>query len=82
MMNLLAFSKTIKEKKNIPGAGFDSLNTFYTTFLNTEGHKFDSNFDVTSDVSVKAANYYLDGIKEGYFRIAGTDKYLSGPFSK
>lgn len=73
--------KTIKEKKNIPGAGFDSLSNFYATFLNTNGYKFDSNFDVTSDVSVNAVNYYLDGIKEGYFRIAGTDKYLSGPFA-
>lgn len=74
-------SKTIKEKKGIPGAGFDSLNTFYTTFLNNEGQSFDSNFDVTGETSVKATNYYLDGIKEGYFRIAGTDKYLSGPFA-
>lgn len=74
-------SKIIKEKKGIPGAGFDSLNTFYTTFLNNEGQSFDSNFDVTGETSVKATNYYLDGIKEGYFRIAGTDKYLSGPFA-
>lgn len=74
-------SKKIKEKKNIPGAGFDSLNTYYTTFLKNEGQTFDSKFDVTSEASVKAVNYYLDGVKEGYFRIAGTDKYLSGPFA-
>ncbi|MGG7098525.1 ABC transporter substrate-binding protein [Clostridium sardiniense] len=74
-------SKTIKEKKGIPGAGFDSLNTYYTTFLKNEGQTFDPNFDVTSETSVKAADYYLKGIKEGYFRIAGTDKYLSGPFA-
>lgn len=73
--------KKIKEKKNIPGAGFDSLNTYYTTFLKNEGQTFDSKFDVTSETSVKAVNYYLDGVKEGYFRIAGTDRYLSGPFS-
>ena len=74
-------AKTIKEKKGIVGAGFDSLNTFYTTFLKNEGVTFDSNIDVTGKESTKAANYYLDGIKEGYFRIAGTDMYLSGPFS-
>ena len=73
-------SKKIKEKKNIPGAGFDSLNTYYTTFLKNEGQTFDPKFDVTGETSVKAVNYYLDGVKEGYFRIAGTDKYLSGPF--
>ena len=77
---LASVSKTIKEKKGIAGAGFDTLNTYYTTFIKTEGKSFDPNFDVTSEASVKAVNYYLEGIKEGYFRIAGTDKYLSGPF--
>ena len=77
---LVKVAKEIKDKKGIPGAGFDSLNTYYTTFLKSEGKTFDNNFDVTSDASVKAVNYYLEGVKEGYFRIAGTDKYLSGPF--
>ena len=74
-------AKTITEKKGIVGAGFDSLNNFYTTFLKNEGVTFDNNTDVTDEASVKAVNYYLNGIKEGYFRIAGTDKYLSGPFA-
>lgn len=74
-------AKTITEKKGIVGAGFDSLNNFYTTFLKNEGVTFDNNTDVTGEESVKAANYYLDGIKEGYFRIAGTEVYLSGPFA-
>jgi len=73
-------SKKIYEAKDITGAGFDSLNTYYTTFLKTEGKTFDSSFDVTSEESAKAVNYYLEGVKEGYFRIAGTDNYLSGPF--
>ncbi|MDU6521892.1 ABC transporter substrate-binding protein [Clostridium sp.] len=77
---LVQVAKTIKEKKGIAGAGFDSLNTYYTTFLKTEGKTFDSSFDVTSEASSKALNYYLEGVKEGYFRIAGTDNYLSGPF--
>ncbi|MGL5694527.1 MAG: ABC transporter substrate-binding protein [Peptostreptococcaceae bacterium] len=74
-------AKTIKEKKGIAGAGFDSLNTYYTTFLKNEGVTYDNNTDVTGEESAKAVNYYLDGIKEGYFRIAGTDMYLSGPFA-
>lgn len=77
---LAQVAKTIKEKKGIAGAGFDSLNTYYTTFLKSEGKTFDGSFDVTSEASAKAVNYYLDGVKEGYFRIAGTDNYLSGPF--
>ena len=71
-------AKTITEKKGIVGAGFDALNNFYTTYLKNKGVDFNS---VTSAESVEAANYYLDGIKEGYFRIAGTDMYLSGPFA-
>ena len=74
-------SKTITEKKGIVGAGFDSLNNFYTTYLKNKGVEFNSETDVTSAESVEAANYYLDGVKEGYFRIAGTDNYLSGPFA-
>ena len=73
-------AQTIKNKKGIVGGGFDSLNNYYVTFLKNEGANFDNNFDVTSDKSVKAVDYYLDGIKNGYFRIAGTDNFLSGPF--
>lgn len=74
-------AKTITEKKGIVGAGFDSLNNFYTTYLKNEGVDFNNKLDVTGEPSVKAANYYLDGIKGGYFRIAGTDNFLSGPFA-
>lgn len=74
-------AKTIYEKKGIPGAGFDSLSGFYTTYLKSEGKDLDSKLDVTGTESVKAAQYYLDGIKGGYFRTAGTDNFLSGPFA-
>ena len=73
-------AKEIKSKKNIVGGGFDSLSNYYVTYLKNEGVIFDSKFDPTSQASVKAVNYYLDGIKQGYFRMAGTDKFLSGPF--
>ncbi|HDN2450619.1 TPA: extracellular solute-binding protein, partial [Clostridioides difficile] len=54
---------------------------FYTTYLKNKGVDFNKDTDVTGKESVEAANYYLEGIKEGYFRIAGTDMYLSGPFA-
>lgn len=76
---LAAVSKAIYEAKGIAGAGFDALSTYFTTFLKCNDVTYDSTVDVTGDVAVDAANYYLDGIKGGYFRIAGTDKYLSGP---
>lgn len=78
---LTQVAKEIKAKKGIPGLGFDSLNMFYTTFLKNQGKAYDSTLDVTGKESTDAVNYYLDGIKEGYFRIAGTDTYLSGPFA-
>lgn len=77
---LKAVSQKIYEEKGIPGAGFDSLQNYYTTFLKNEGVTFNPDLDVTGEASANAANYYLDGVKAGYFRIAGTDKYLSGPF--
>ena len=73
-------AEDIKEKANIVGGGFDSLSNYYTTYLKNEGVTFDSKLDPTSDKSEKAVDYYLDGVKKGYFRIAGTDKYLSAPF--
>lgn len=78
---LVEVSKKINEEKGIPGVGFDSLSNFYATYLHNKGVEMDENLDVASDESVEAVQYYLDGIKEGYFRIAGTDQYMSGPFA-
>lgn len=78
---LAEVSKEIYEEKSIPGAGFDSLSNFYTTYLYNKGVEYDSNLDVTGQESTEAAQYYMDGIEGGYFRIAGTDNYLSGPFA-
>ena len=71
-------SKAIYEAKGIAGAGFDSLSNYYTTYINSKGATYDSEFDVTGDISKEAVNYHLDGVKEGYFMIAGTDAYMSG----
>lgn len=73
-------SKVIKEKENIVAGGFDSLSNYYTTYLKNDDVTFDSKLDPTSKKSENAVNYYLDGVKDGYFRIAGTDKYLSSSF--
>ncbi len=78
---LTEVSKTIQAEKGIAGAGFDALSNYYTTYITNEGEVYNNEFDVTGQASQDAVNYYLDGIKDGYFRIAGTDKYLSGPFA-
>lgn len=77
---LVEVSKAYTAKTGNAALGFDSLSNYYTTFLNAEGAIFDDSFDPTSEASKKAVNYYLDGVKEGYFRIAGSDQYMSGPF--
>lgn len=78
---LAEVSKKIYEEKGIPGVGFDSLSNYYVTYLKSKGVEFDANLDVTSPESLEAVNYYKDGIVGGYFRIAGTDQYMSGPLT-
>ena len=74
-------SKKIKEEKDIPGVGFDSLPNYYATYMHNNGLEMDQDLDLAGDKSVEAVEYYQKGIKDGYFRIAGTDQYMSGPFA-
>ena len=79
---LFEASKKIYDEKGIPGVGFDSLSNYYVTYLKNNGDiAMDENLDVASEPSVAAVEYYQNGIKEVYFRIAGTDQYMSGPFA-
>ena len=76
-------SKTIYEKSNheVVGAGFDSLNNYYVIGMENKGEEFTKDLKFDSKKSKEEIDYYLDGVKDGYFRIAGSDKYLSGPFA-
>ena len=76
-------AKTIYEKSNhqVVGAGFDSLNNYYATGIVNKGVQFNKELDITGKESKEVVSYYAEGIKEGYFRTAGSDKYLSGPFA-
>lgn len=82
MEELKEVSQAIYEKTNgdIVGAGFDSLNNYYAIGLQNEGLDISEDLDVTSQESKDIVNFYNDGVKDGYFRIAGEDMYLSGPF--
>lgn len=73
-------SKKITASKKIPGAGFDSLSNYYTTYITNKDQEYNSKFDVKSQESVEALTYYQNGIKDGSMRIAGADKYLSKAF--
>lgn len=76
-------SKTIYEKSNgsVVGAGFDSLNNYYAIGMKNKGVDFNKDLQLDSDESKEVINYYAEGVKDGYFRIAGSDQYLSGPFA-
>ncbi len=82
MEELKQASITIHEGSNgaVIGAGFDSLNNYYSIGLKNEGVDFTPEIDVTGDASKAVVSYYADGVRDGYFRIAGSDRYLSGPF--
>lgn len=80
MEELKALAIRAKNELGVVGGGFDSLSNYFTTSLKNAGVDFSSKVDIT-DAKVKAlVTYYNDGVKDGYFRIAGSDKYLSGPF--
>ncbi|MBA1393201.1 extracellular solute-binding protein, partial [Lactobacillus sp. XV13L] len=70
-----------KSKHKVVGAGFDSLSNYYVLGMKNNGVNFSSKIDFAGDTSKKVINYYADGIKAGYFRVAGSEHYLSGPFA-
>ena len=83
MSELKAASKKIYEKSNhkVVGAGFDSLSNYYVLGMKDEGVNFSKDINFTGSKSKKVINYYADGIKDGYFKTAGSAGYLSGDFS-
>ncbi len=76
-------AETIYNKSNhkVVGAGFDSLPNYYTIGMKDEGVNFSDKINFSGATSKKVINYYADGIKKGYFRTAGSEHYLSGPFA-
>lgn len=83
MAELKKDSETIYKKSNhqVVGAGFDSLSNYYTLGMKDDGIDFTNKIDFTGTTSKKVINYYADGVKNGYFRVAGSEHYLSGPFA-
>lgn len=83
MSQLKDASKEIYQKshKKVVGAGFDALNNYYMLAMKEEGINFTNKLNFTSPSSKQAINYYARGVKDGYFMQAGTEKYMSTPFS-
>lgn len=83
MTELAKVSKTIYEKSNhkVVGAGFDSLANYYVLNMKDKGVNFNKDINFSGSKSKAVINAYANGMKDGYFRIAGSEHYLSGPFA-
>jgi multiple sugar transport system substrate-binding protein len=84
MSQLASASAEIYRKSHhkVRGMGFDALNNYYMMQMKeTYGKDFNKNLNFAAKDSVKAINYYANGVKAGYFMQAGTQKYMSTPFN-
>ncbi|WP_251717682.1 extracellular solute-binding protein [Lactobacillus agrestimuris] len=83
MDELKEVSETIYKKSNhkVVGAGFDSLPNYYVLGMKNEGVDFSNKINFSGKDSKKVIDFYADGVKKGYFRTAGSEHYLSGPFA-
>ncbi len=83
MAELRSASEEIYKKSNhkVVGAGFDSLSNYYVLGMKDKGINLSSKVNFTGSDSKSVINYYAKGIKAGYFRTAGSENYLSGPFA-
>ncbi|MGL5820780.1 MAG: extracellular solute-binding protein [Sarcina sp.] len=81
---LMEISKAAKEKLGMAGFGFDSSSNAFITALKADNKDFVS-LDGKINVENEWTKEFMQLLKEqtaaGNFRIAGEEKYLSGPFS-
>ncbi|MBA1393537.1 extracellular solute-binding protein, partial [Lactobacillus sp. XV13L] len=83
MAELRQAAQTIYERSShqVVGAGFDDLNNYYVLGMKNQGHDFSSKIDFTGAHSRQVVNYYAAGVRAGYFRMSGSDRYLYIPFT-
>ncbi|MGO2722566.1 MAG: extracellular solute-binding protein [Lactobacillus sp.] len=83
MAELKRASEIIYQKSHhqVVGAGFDSLSNYYVLGMKNEGIDFTSSINFSGATSKRVISAYADGIKAGYYRTAGSDHFLSGPFA-
>jgi multiple sugar transport system substrate-binding protein len=67
-----------------PAFGYDSLANLFITWTQQAGGQYtNNNGDVlfNGPEAREALQFFVDGVKGGYFRSAGEDRYCSGPFN-
>ncbi|MGL4741605.1 MAG: extracellular solute-binding protein [Sarcina sp.] len=81
---LIEISKASKEKLGMAGFGFDSSSNAFITALKADNKDFvslDGKINVDNEWTKEFMQTLKDQTAAGNFRIAGEEKYLSGPFS-
>ena len=82
---LVELSKTIYETTGKPGFGYDALDNYMITMIRQFGGKYTDSmgniYFTEGDAAVKAIELYQENFDKGYWRVAGEDRYLSGPFN-
>lgn len=75
---------TASEILGKPAFGYDSLANLFITWTQQAGGQYtNNNGDVlfNGPEAREALQFFIDGIEGGYFRTAGEDRYMSGPFN-
>ncbi len=81
---LESVSKEITAITGQPAFGYDSLSNLLITWTQQAGGKYtdsDGKAYFNSPEGLEALNFFVKGCQEGYFRMAGEDRYMSGPFN-
>ena len=84
MEKLAEISKKAYDELGIAGFGFDSSSNAYISTLKMGGMNFvelDGTINVDNEWVREFMPFLQEQTTKGYFRIAGEDKFLSGPFS-
>lgn len=81
---LESVSREITAITGQPAFGYDSLSNLLITWTQQAGGKYtdsDGNAYFNSPEGLEALTFFVDGCNEGIFRMAGEDRYMSGPFN-
>lgn len=81
---LASVSKEASDILGKPAFGYDSLQNLFITWVQQAGGQYtNSNGEVLFDSpeAREALQFFVDGVEGGYFRDAGEDQYMSGPFN-
>jgi multiple sugar transport system substrate-binding protein len=81
---LESVSREITAITGQPAFGYDSLSNLLITWTQQAGGQYtdsDGNAYFNSPEGLEALTFFVDGCNEGIFRMAGEDRYMSGPFN-